>query len=338
MARAALRPVAHDDRLSLVEHLDELRTRLIICLAAFLVCFGVAFWQNDVLLDIMNRPLEKTAFKKGSEDPFERAAAFQQLQKRLYLQGAVVSRALAGEEELSAETRRLLSEYARTADATAAGAPKASPRRPVTLGVGEPFTATFKVAAYAGLLLALPLMLYQAYAFILPAFSPREREVAMPLLLTVPFLFIAGVLFAYYMVLPPAISFLQNFNDDSFDILLQARDFYSFSLLVLMAMGALFQIPVGILAVTRLGIVTPRQLRKGRRYAILVIAVLAMLLPGQDPVTMLLLMAPLIVLYEGSILLASLLDRRAARAEAREESEMALADDGDTLSSDLDRD
>jgi sec-independent protein translocase protein TatC len=319
MARAALRPVSHDDRLSLVEHLDELRTRLIISLAAFLVCFGVAFWQNDRILDVMNRPLEKTAFKKGSEDPFERAASFQQAQKRLYLQEAAVARALAGEQRLSAETRRMLEQFARTAAATAAATPKSTPRRPVTLGVGEPFTATFKVAAYAALLLALPLMLYQAYAFILPAFSPRERTVAMPLLLMVPFLFIAGVLFAYYMVLPPAISFLQNFNDDSYDILLQARDFYSFELLVLMAMGVVFQIPVGILAATRLGVVTPAQLRGGRRYAIVIIAVVAMLLPGQDPVTMLTMMIPLVLLYEGSILLASLLERRASRASARGE-------------------
>ncbi len=316
---STLRPIRHEDRLSLVEHLDELRTRLIICVAAFLVCFGVAFWQNDVLLDIMNRPLEKTAFKKGSEDPFERAASFQQAQKRLYLQEAAVARALAGEQRLSAETRRMLEQFARTAAATAAATPKSTPRRPVTLGVGEPFTATFKVAAYAALLLALPLILYQAYAFILPAFSPRERTVAMPLLLMVPFLFIAGVLFAYYMVLPPAISFLQNFNDDSYDILLQARDFYSFELLVLMAMGVVFQIPVGILAATRLGVVTPAQLRAGRRYAIVIIAVLAMLLPGQDPVTMLTMMIPLVVLYEGSILLASLLERRASRASARGE-------------------
>jgi sec-independent protein translocase protein TatC len=314
MARAALRPVGHEDRLSLVEHLDELRTRLIISLAAFLVCFGVAFWQNDRVLDLMNRPLEKTAFKEGSEDPFERAASFQQAQKRLYLQEAAVARALAADDGLSADTRRMLEELSRTAAATAAATPKATPRRPVTLGVGEPFTATFKVAVYAAFLLALPLILYQAYAFILPAFSPREKQVAVPLLLMVPFLFVGGVVFAYFMVLPPAINFLQNFNDDSYDILLQARDFYGFELLVLMMMGVLFQIPVGILAATRLGVVTPRQLRAGRRYAIVVIAVLAMLLPGQDPVTMLMMMVPLIVLYEGSILLSSLLDRRAARS------------------------
>jgi sec-independent protein translocase protein TatC len=325
MARAALRPVAYDDRLSLVEHLDELRTRLILCLAAFLVCFGVAFWQNDTLLDVMNRPLEKTAFQDGSQDPFERSANFQQKQKALYLKQAAAYAALAADDGLKADTRAMFEELARDARATAEATPGLSAKRPVTLGVGEPFTATFKVAAYAALLLAMPLLLYQAYAFVLPAFSPREREVALPLLLGVPFLFIAGVVFAYYMVLPPAISFLQNFNDDSYDILLQARDFYSFSIMVLIAMGALFQIPIGILAATRLGVITPAQLRKGRRYAIVVIAIIAALLPGQDPVTMLILAAPLWVLYEGSILFASLLDRRAARARAREEAEEAAS-------------
>jgi sec-independent protein translocase protein TatC len=325
MARAALRPVNYDDRLSLVEHLDELRTRLIICLAAFLVCFGVAFWQNATLLDIMNRPLEKTAFQSGSEDPFERAANFQQKQKAFLLQEAALFRALAADDGLSADSRAMLRRVQESASATAAATPELSAKRPVTLGVGEPFTATFKVAAYAALLLAMPLLLYQAYAFVLPAFSPREREVALPLLLGVPFLFIAGVVFAYYLVLPPAINFLQNFNDDSYDILLQARDFYSFEILVLIAMGVLFQIPVGILAATRLGVITPQQLRSGRRYAIVIIAIVAALLPGQDPVTMLILAAPLWVLYEGSILFASLLDRRAARARAREEAEEAAS-------------
>jgi sec-independent protein translocase protein TatC len=137
----------------------------------------------------------------------------------------------------------------------------------------------------------------------------------------VPFLFYAGIVFAYFLVLPAAVNFLQNFNDDNFDILLQARDYYKFAVMLLAAMGVLFQLPVVILGVTRMGILSVAQLRKGRRYAIVVIAVVAMLLPGTDPVTMLSLMLPMIVLYEGSILLASLLDRRAARARAREAAE-----------------
>ena len=196
--------------------------------------------------------------------------------------------------------------------------PPETKRRPVTLGVGEPFTATIRIVAYAALLLSLPFLLFQAYAFVLPAFSSRERQVALPLMLMVPFLFIAGVVFAYYMVLPNAISFLQNFNADNYDILIQANQFYKFSVTVLIAMGVAFQVPVGILAITRVGIVTTAQLRHSRRYAFLVCAIAAMLLPGQDPVTMLSLLAPLYLLFEGSILLAAVLDRRARRREPDE--------------------
>ncbi len=327
----ALRPIAHDDRLSLVEHLDELRTRLIICLVVFFAAGAVCFWQNDAILEIMDRPLEESAFTKGSDDPLERAAVFQQAQKRLYLQIEVLSRTLARSGE-SAEVRAQAAATAETAARTAAAAPEASGRRPVTLGVGEPFTVTFRVVAYAALLLSLPVILYQAYAFILPAFSPRERQVALPLMAMVPFLFAAGVVFAYFFVLPNAISFLQNFNDDNYDILLQARDYYKFSIMVLMVMGILFQVPIGILAVTRVGIVSTTQLRRNRRYAFLGIAILAMLLPGTDPVTMLSMMLPLVVLFEGSILMASLLDRRADRARAREDAELDPADsDGGEL-------
>jgi sec-independent protein translocase protein TatC len=174
---------------------------------------------------------------------------------------------------------------------------------------------------YAGLLLALPLILFQVYAFVLPAFSPREKQVALPAMLAVPFLFVCGVVFGYFTVVPRAIQFLQNFNTDSFDVLIQAQPYYKFVLMLLLAMGLLFQIPVAIIAVTRVGIVSTSQLAHNRRYAILIIAVTAMLLPGQDPITMALMMAPMYVLFEASILFSWLLDRRAGRADAELDEE-----------------
>src|SRR5215203_3931892 len=313
----ALRPIRHEDRLSLVEHLDELRTRLIICVVAFVACFALCLWQDDAILDIVNRPLERSAFKQkeGSKDPFERTAAFQAQVRRSANASAAAFDDLARAAD-DAATRRGYEQLATQNRALARSVPPQEARRPVTLGVGEPFTATVRVAAYAALLLALPLLLYQAYAFVLPAFSRRERSVALPLMAMVPVLFISGVVFAYFLVLPNAIDFLQNFNDDNYDILLQAKDYYRFAITVLAMMGVAFQVPVGILAITRVGIISVAQLRKSRRYAILVIAVVAMLLPGQDPVTMLSLMLPLYVLFESSILLASLLDRRAIRTAA----------------------
>lgn len=177
--------------------------------------------------------------------------------------------------------------------------------QPLTFGVTEPFTTTFTNAAYAAILISLPVILYQLYAFVLPAFSPTEKRVAKPLMLMVPFLFIAGVLFCYFVVLPPATDFLLSFNASEFNTQVRARDYYSFATLTMLAMGVGFQVPVGILALVRLRIVTVEQLRHNRRYAILAIAVLASLLPTIDPVTMLLEMIPLLILYEASIVIAS---------------------------------
>jgi sec-independent protein translocase protein TatC len=192
----------------------------------------------------------------------------------------------------------------------AAALPENTGRNLVTLGVTEPFTATITVAFYCALLLAMPMLLYQAYAFVLPAFSPRERRVALPLMLMVPVLFIAGVLFGYFVVLERAVHFLQNFNDDSFDILLQAKEYFKFTVLFIGGIGLLFQIPVGVLAVTRLGILTPKQLARNRGYVILAISILAAVAtPTPDPVTMTLAMAPLVVLFELSIILARWFDR-----------------------------
>ena len=154
---------------------------------------------------------------------------------------------------LAKQNRQLDDADARHARRRGIGAARTRRRLPVTLGVTEPFVTTFTVAGYAALLLSLPFLLYQAYAFVLPAFSPQERKVALPLMLMVPVLFLAGVAFGYFVALPRAIHFLQNFNDGNFDILIRATDYYKFSIVLIALIGLLFQIPVGVLAVTRLG-------------------------------------------------------------------------------------
>ncbi len=317
-----LRPVGHEDRLSLVDHLDELRSRLIVCALTLVVAFGLCLWQQSSLLNVLNRPLEQTT-KKTGVGPIQENAVFQ-ARLRTALQSTSNSLdSLAVNPRIGdAPDRALLARSADQLRAAVASLPKEVPKRkPVTIGVSEPFTASLTIVFAFSLLLALPVILYQLYAFVLPAFTPRERGVATPLMLMVPVLFIAGAVFAYFAVLPPAIKFLQNYNSSSFDILVQAKDYYRFELMTMLSLGVLFQMPVGILALTKLGVITPRQLRKNRRYAIVVIAVIAMLLPGTDPVTMLIAMLPLLLLYEGSVLLASWVDRRAARARPIEEGE-----------------
>jgi sec-independent protein translocase protein TatC len=322
MASTVLRAIGHEDRLSLVDHLGELRTRLIVCVLTLLVAFGIAFWQEDFVLEILNVPL--AASTQGEGNPLGGAAV---AQRELSEALSTVAPALGGvrealmavvdPQELDVEQRATLERNLAQLSAAQAqlleaarAAPGLTERQPVTLGVAEPFTVTLAVSFYAALLLAMPVLLYQLYAFLLPAFSPTERRVALPLMLAIPVLFIAGVLFAYFVVLARAVDFLQNFNDNNFDVLVQARDYYRFSVLFMAAIGFLFQIPVVVLAVVRTGIATPRQLRKWRGYVILGIAVLAAVAtPTPDPVTMLLAMGPLVVLYELSILMVTWLER-----------------------------
>lgn len=239
---ARRKPAQFDDHLTLVEHLDELRSRIIASGIFLVVAISLCFWQDERLLEIANSPLPP-----GFE--------------------------------------------------------------PITLSPTEPFFTTVKLSFYAGILISLPILLYQAYAFILPAFAPGEKKLILPFLLSVPVLFIGGATFAYFIVMPAALDFLLGFNVDEFNIEIRGSEYYSFFILTLISVGFLFQIPVAVLAVCRLGIVTPETLAENRRYALLLIAVAAMLLPGTDPVTMLISMAPLYGLFEFSLVIAKAFGR-----------------------------
>ncbi len=153
------------------------------------------------------------------------------------------------------------------------------------------------------------MILYELYCFLLPAFSPEQQRVANSLVLAIPALFVVGVLFGYFVVLPHALSFFQNFNSGEFNVLVQASQYYHFAAVVLLAMGLVFQVPVGILAATRAGIVSPQQLRHNRRYAVLACGAVAALLPG-DAITLILETVPLYLLFEFSLLVATIIERR----------------------------
>ena len=326
-------PIAHTERLSIVDHLDELRSRIIVSLGVLVVLFSLCYWQSDRVLNIANRPLDRSQKADSkSKDPLERAAAYdvelgaamRSLTPALRNASAALT-GLAARPGVPAADRlrasraaRSLDQAARATRAAAAATPKASARRPITTGVAEPFTATITVAAYAALLLALPFLLFQLYSFVLPAFRPGERKVALPLMLLVPVLFTSGVMFGYFVALPRATTFLLNFNDDRFDILVQARDYYKFVILVLALTGLTFQIPVAVLAITRTGLLTAGQLWKNQGYVILALSIIAAVAtPTPDPVTMLITMLPLMLLYELSIGLAYLLRPRGPTVGSR---------------------
>jgi sec-independent protein translocase protein TatC len=318
---AWVRPIRHGDRLSAVDHLDELRTRLIVALVTVGVAFGLCFWQNHELLKLINHPLANQTQQqvRDGHGPLGATYSVQQGTRDVATQLQTVVGVLASERQppaLRASLRHVQASLRR--DIGRLSAPPQG-NLPVTLGVGEPFNTTIGVTLIFALILSLPVLLLQAYGFLMPAFEPHQQRRMLPIVFAIPVLFVTGVVFGYLVVLPAALHFFQNFNSSQFNVLVQASQYYKFAATTLLAMGLLFEIPVAIIAVTRAGLVTPKQLRHNRRYAILACGLVAAILPG-DAITMLLEVLPLYLLFEASVLIASISERHARRRAVRLES------------------
>jgi len=237
------RRLSHGEEATLVEHLDELRSRLITSLVALVLCAVVAFVFQHRILHWLSGPL-----------PADR-------------------------------------------------------KKITTFGVAEPFLITFKVSLWIGFGAALPVILWQLWGFLAPAVAERTQRVVVVFVGFATGLLVAGVAFGYYIVLPKALTFLTHYNDKTFNVLIRASDYYNFVLLVLVGVGIVFELPIFVLALVRLGVLTSYKLRHTRRMGYFIVAIVAVLLPGIDPVTTTLEAIPLFVLYEGSIWLSVLMER-----------------------------
>jgi sec-independent protein translocase protein TatC len=321
-----IRPIGHDDRLSIVDHLDELRSRLMVCLAVLLVAFGICFWQNHALLGLLNRALPHNS-SVTTQQGLGSVASQSAKQREADLKSAALFRALAASPGASAQTQQLAQQAAAAVTEAAKNLPTAAPakEKPITIGVGEPFTTTLTVAAYFALLFSLPVLIYEAYAFVIPALSRTERRVATPLMIAAPGLFISGAAFAYAFVLPPAVHFLQGYNHEQFDVLVQAKAYYTFQVVTMLAIGLAFQLPLFLLGLHRIGVINGSTLTRNWRYATVIIAVIAAAMPGADPVTTGLETLPLVILFLASIVMLKIADRRAA-ARAAAEAEAPFSD------------
>jgi sec-independent protein translocase protein TatC len=248
VARARLpRRLAHGEEATLVEHLGELRTRLLISLAAIGVAFVVAFAFQENILRWLAEPLP-------------------------------------------------------------------SDKRLITLGVTEPFFTAVKVSLYAGLALALPIVLYQLWSFLAPALEQHTQRVVSLFVLLGTGLFAAGAGFAYFVVLPRALAFLTDFNSEFYDVEIRASYYYSFVTMAVLGLGLVFELPIFILALVRLRVLSADRLRRNRRMGIFLVVLVAVLLPTVDPISLAFEVIPLLALFELSIWLAVLMERRWERS------------------------
>ena len=241
------RRLQHGEEATVVEHLGELRSRLVVCLIAIGVTTGVAFGFHHHILTWLNRPL-----------PVHN-----------------------GQKVL-----------------------------PTTIGVAEPFLTSFWVSFWAGLVFALPIILWQTWGFFAPAFHHNVQRKVVGFALIAGLLFASGIAFGYYIVLKPAIGFLTNYDSNLYNIQIRARDYYSFVCLVMLAVGIVFQVPLFLLGLVRIGVLTSRKLRRNWRIGIVSMTALAVALPGVDPVTTMLEMIPLIGLYLITLALSGFFERR----------------------------
>lgn len=184
-------------------------------------------------------------------------------------------------------------------------------RKLLALSPTEPFMVTLKVVFGAAVLVTLPILLYQAYAYVVPAIGQQTRKKMLAIVAGVSMLFVGGVVFVYFLVLPVALQWLLGFAGNEFEIGLRADDYFSFALTIMLAGGLVFEVPIAMLVLARLGLVTAQQFRRGWRVAVVVIALIAAILPGGDPVSMIMLMIPQLLLYAVGIWLAATFGRPA---------------------------
>jgi sec-independent protein translocase protein TatC len=237
------RRLRHGEEATLVEHLDELRSRLILGLVSIVPAFAIAFYFHEDVIEWLTGPLP--------------------------------------------DDKQL-----------------------VTLGVTEPFTTSVMVSVVVAIGIVLPILLWQIWAFLAPALEPHFERVALTFVALSTALFACGVAFMYYVVLPRALEFLTNYDDQLYEVQIRASYYYNFVALLLLGGGLAFLLPIFVLALVRLRILTSARLRQNRRIAFVILLIFAALLPTVDPVSLAFELVPLMLLFELSIWLAVLLERR----------------------------
>jgi sec-independent protein translocase protein TatC len=183
---------------------------------------------------------------------------------------------------------------------------------PMVLGVAEPFTIALKVALAGAIVLVIPVLIYQLYAYVMPAFDPDHDRRTWPYLTGASLLFFAGLAFGYFAVLPPAMGFLVGYDSELYNRQIDAGNYYSFVVQILIACGLIFQMPSGVFVLTTVGLMRASWMRKNRRYAIFLLAIISAALPSGDVISMMIMFAALLALYEASIYVAVFVERRKA--------------------------
>ena len=238
-----------DDKLPFTSHLDELRSRLIICIVAVVVGFVISYFFSEQLFDILVKPLQK---------------------------------------ELPPDSLLIFT------------------------ALPEAFFVYLKLSFFAGIFLSTPVILWEIWGFVAPGLYDQEKTYIFPFVIFSTILFIIGILFCYFIVFPFAFKFFMGYSSDLIKALPSVKEYLSFSCKLLLAFGIIFELPIFILFLAKLGIVNEKMLRAQRKFAILGIFCVAAILTPPDIVSQILMALPLMALYEISIYVAKLFGKKSS--------------------------
>jgi sec-independent protein translocase protein TatC len=188
--------------------------------------------------------------------------------------------------------------------------------RMIATGVITPFLIPMKIAFMAAFILALPVILYQAWAFVAPGLYAHEKRLVLPLVVSSTLLFVAGMLFCYFIVFGKVFAFIAGFAPKSITVAPDIEAYFNFVLGMFLAFGLAFEVPVIVVVLVMAGLVTVEQLREWRGYVVVAIFIVAAIVTPPDVVSQVALAVPMCLLYEVGIIFGSVITKRKAAAEA----------------------
>jgi len=293
--------MANDEKkLTFIEHLEELRLRIIICLIGLIITTVIGFFFADSAVTFLKKPIESVTVAPSPSENTLKIIVDKDQSLKLSEDWEKIKRDKKKFKQIefifpNNETLRF---------------PQSEAKDLYAFRLTDKFILKFKAAFILGIIFVIPIILWQSWLFIAPGLTVKEKKAVKPVLLTAFILFPTGVVFSFY-IMKFTVSFLLNFAFQDITVLVNVNDYISFTLNMMLTFGGVFELPIIVVILSRIGIINSRMMRNYRKYAIVLLLIAsAIFTPGPDIFSMMVMAVPLLLLYELSVYLAKIFEKK----------------------------